>query len=52
VTRHYLTRKEWQTFRPETLHATVHEGRYVAFYQTGIGNGIVGSTTNPTGVYS
>lgn len=36
ATRSFLTRKEWAAdFAPTTLHGTVHDGRYYAWFTTG-----------------
>lgn len=37
VTRNFLTRDEWSAdFYPTTIHAVAHDGRYWAWYETGL----------------
>lgn len=44
ITRELFTRDEWQALHPETLHAAVHDGRYIAFYrQSAAWDGAIGS---------
>lgn len=35
VTKELFTRDDWQAFVPSSIHAYFHEGRYIAFYDTG-----------------
>jgi hypothetical protein len=35
VTAGYLTREDWQALRPESIHAYLLDGQYVAFYDDG-----------------
>jgi hypothetical protein len=35
VTEGYLTRDQWQAYQPDSIHAYVHDGRYIGFYDTG-----------------
>ncbi len=35
VTAGLMTRREWQALRPESIHAYVVDGRYLAFYDNG-----------------
>jgi len=35
ATKQFLTRDEWALFFPETLHATIHDGRYYAWFENG-----------------
>lgn len=40
ITETYFTRKQWQTyFKPDSIHAYVHDNKYVAFYDTGTTQG-------------
>lgn len=36
VTENLITRDDWQSFNPSTIHAYVWEGRYIGFYNNGI----------------
>ena len=35
VTRNLITEEEWAAYKPETMHAYEHEGRYIVFYDGG-----------------
>lgn len=35
ITKELLTRDQWQAYKPDSIHAYVWEGQYVAFYDTG-----------------
>lgn len=36
-TSDFISRKEWkEQFRPDTIHGTVHDGRYYGWYETGV----------------
>jgi hypothetical protein len=35
LTSKIISQEQWQTYKPESIHAYVHEGRYHAFYNTG-----------------
>jgi len=35
LTEELFFQEQWQTIKPESIHAYAHEGRYVAFYETG-----------------
>lgn len=35
VTEALLTREQWQAYRPESMHAAVHDNRYFCWYDTG-----------------
>lgn len=49
VTEELFTKREWQDFQPETIHAYLYEGQYVAFYGDtgGTGNGAGGFIYDP-----
>lgn len=40
VTEGILTSQEWKAFKPETIRASLIDGRYCGFYQTGTVNGV------------
>lgn len=35
ITQRTFTKAQWQAYEPSSIHAHVHEGRYVGFYDTG-----------------
>jgi|GEM_PF-726848 hypothetical protein len=35
VTESIMTREQWQAYRPESMHAAVHDNRYYCWYDTG-----------------
>lgn len=35
ITQGLFTREQWQSFQPEKIHAYVHDGKYIAFHDTG-----------------
>lgn len=39
VTKGLFTRKEWQTYKPDSFHAYAYDGRYIAFYNNGTTQG-------------
>lgn len=47
ISENDFTQSDWQAFKPESIHAYVHDGRYVAFYNTGAATG--GFIYDPSG---
>jgi len=39
ITRGLFTRKEWQAYKPDSIHAYTYDGRYIAFYNNGTTQG-------------
>lgn len=39
VSEGLLTRAQWQAFKPESMHAAVHDNRYYVWYDTGVVKG-------------
>lgn len=39
LTKDILTQAQWQAYKPDSIHAYWHDGRYVAFYDTGAVSG-------------
>jgi len=39
ITRGLFSRDEWQAYKPDSIHAYSYNGRYVAFYDTGVVRG-------------
>lgn len=39
VSEELLTRDQWQAYRPESMHASVHDNRYFCWYDTGTERG-------------
>jgi len=39
VTEGLMTRDEWQAYKPESMHAAAHDGRYFCWYDTGAKRG-------------
>lgn len=39
VTEELLTREQWQAYRPESMHANVHDNRLFCWYDTGAARG-------------
>lgn len=40
ITLPIIDSDDWQEFKPETMHAVFYNGQYIAFYSTGVVNGI------------
>ena len=48
ATEPYMTRDDWLALNPSSIHACVHDGRYIAFYDTGsVQGGFVFDPRNP-----
>ena len=41
ITEAIMSRDEWQALYPDTIVAAVHDGRYFAWYETGLVNGVM-----------
>ena len=48
ATAPYMTRDQWLALNPSSIHASVHDGKYVAFYDTGtVQGGFILDPANP-----
>lgn len=41
ITRKIMDPDDWRTLKPETIHAVSWNGRYIAFYENGLINGVM-----------
>ena len=50
VTDALMTRRQWQAYKPESMHAAVHDNRYFCWYDTGTSQGCLILDTGSGGI--